>query len=57
MAKPDQTSEWLLLSPPIAKMWAIEQTGGPSDRRIWTRLRPKPVAKITTENPHKGSQD
>lgn len=51
MTKPDQSSEWLLLSPPIAKMWAMEQAGEAPKRRLWLRSRPKPMHKLGTEDP------
>jgi hypothetical protein len=47
MAKPNKESEWLLMSPPIAKLWAMEHAAGMSDRRFWQRLRPKPISRIS----------
>lgn len=40
MVNPSQNNhEWLVLSPPIARLWAIEQMTATEDGRLWQRFR------------------
>jgi len=50
VAKPKKDSGWLLMSPPIAKLWAMEHAFGQSDRRSRPRLRRKPRSRIGSED-------
>jgi hypothetical protein len=51
VAKPNKDSEWLLMSPPIAKLWAMEHAPGRSDRRIRLSLWRKPTPRVGNEDP------